>query len=292
MSNNWDQFPASNQNSENNGAFPKKSGLLRDYRLQSQQLPPAQPTQSVQPAPPTPMAPPTGSLSPGQFPPSGPLHPSNYVPPTTSQPGAPQQGYPSQMVPPFPPRSAAFSQQWFANTVQTVRRWTGKMAAMANPGTELWSPQPPQPMVPYRPSGPISNPGLTPRPTSLPWKRSLALRLTMHRRHRRERHVGINPIQIATYVGIALLTLIVILLSSTSAYAYSYYQSQLPKLNGLASQQISQTTRIYDRNGVLLADIYDHGDSNGLGGGRRTPISYDDVPTIMQYAMTSAEDPT
>src|SRR5205807_9614802 len=77
--------------------------------------------------------------------------------------------------------------------------------------------------------------------------------------------------------------------SSGSAYAYKYYQDQLPRLQGLASQRIEQTTRIYDRNGILLFEAY-----NNLkqGGGRRTPVSYIYLPQVLQDAQTAAEDKT
>jgi membrane peptidoglycan carboxypeptidase len=85
-----------------------------------------------------------------------------------------------------------------------------------------------------------------------------------------------------------LLLFLIIIVSSGSAYAYSYYQNQLPHLQGLASQQIPQTTHIYDRNGVLIYDSYDQ----GPGGGRRTPITYEDIPQVMRDAMIAAEDHT
>src|SRR6266487_6359413 len=92
---------------------------------------------------------------------------------------------------------------------------------------------------------------------------------------------------IASGILIALLLLLLISASASSAYAYKYYQDQLPRLQGLANQQISQTSRIYDRNGTLLYEVYDNN-----GGGRRTAVAYKYIPQIMRDAMVAAEDKT
>lgn len=81
--------------------------------------------------------------------------------------------------------------------------------------------------------------------------------------------------------------LLMIIFSSGIASAYSYYRSQLPRLQGLENQQISQTSHIYDRNGVLLYDLYDNN-----AGGRRTYVAYKYIPQIMQQAIVAAEDHT
>ncbi|HET7640939.1 MAG TPA: transglycosylase domain-containing protein, partial [Ktedonobacteraceae bacterium] len=106
-------------------------------------------------------------------------------------------------------------------------------------------------------------------------------------KHRRARWQQNRPRTqaIASGILIALLLLLLIGASSGGAYAYKYYQDQLPQLQSLANQQISQTTRIYDRNGVLLFDAY-------ASSGRRTPVSYDYLPQVLKDAQTSAEDPT
>ena len=62
----------------------------------------------------------------------------------------------------------------------------------------------------------------------------------------------------------------------------------MPRLQGLANQQVEQTTHIYDRNGLLLYDLYD----TRTGGGRRTPVSFKYIPQVLQDAMVAAEDPT
>ncbi len=55
------------------------------------------------------------------------------------------------------------------------------------------------------------------------------------------------------------------------------------------TSRIPQTTRIYDRNINLLYEVYDN---SHIGGGRRTPISYQSLPQVLKDAQTSAEDPT
>ncbi len=110
----------------------------------------------------------------------------------------------------------------------------------------------------------------------------------MRQRRKRWYNSGPNSQKIGQWLLIALLLLLVIITSSGSAYAYGYYQSESAKVQGLANQHISQTTHIEDRNGVALYDVYDQ----GVGGGRRTPVSYQDIPQVMQDAMISAEDHT
>src|SRR2546421_4000205 len=115
--------------------------------------------------------------------------------------------------------------------------------------------------------------------------------VSMMMQHRRTRWQQRHPKarSIASSIVIAFLLLLVMGASSGSAYAYKYYQDQLPRVQGLASQKISQTSRIYDRNGVLLYEAYDN---RHFGGGRRTPVTYTYLPQVLKDAQTSAEDPT
>jgi membrane peptidoglycan carboxypeptidase len=288
MNNNWNQQPpVPDQPAGNNSA---RSGLLRDYRQQQvdQNSPAAQPltqgpyVQSPQPYqespsglpvngpvpqfPPGPVSPPSGNLPRGGLmrAPSGNLPPRPVLPPSGNLP------------PPQP-------QNWFAGQVERVRSWSGKMASVYS---NRYEPAPP-PMTLYRPSAPLPAEA---QPEKRPWKRSHALRLTMQRRHRRRTsklHSGITPMRIWSGIAIAILLVMIIMASSSSAYAFSYYQSQLPQLQSIANQQITQTTRIYDRNMVPLYDAFDVN-----GGGRRTPITYDQVPQIMRDAMVDTEDHT
>ena len=158
-----------------------------------------------------------------------------------------------------------------------MRTWSGKIAAARSVNV------PQDPLVLYHPPTP---PQLYKR--SQPWKRSRAVRISMRMRHRRARWKRTRPNnkKIWSIVAVVFSLLVVISGSGTSASAYAYYQSQLPRLQGLATQVgVDQTTHIYDRNGQLLFDAYD-------SQGRSTPVTYNNVPGVMQDAMVAAEDNT
>jgi membrane peptidoglycan carboxypeptidase len=112
--------------------------------------------------------------------------------------------------------------------------------------------------------------------------------MMIRQRRTRSKHIRPRIQHIWTGILIILSLLIVIVTTSGVTYGYTYYQSQLPRVQQLEHQQISQTTRIYDRNMNLLYDAYDNGDR----GGRRTPVTYDEIPQVMQDAMIAAEDPS
>ncbi|HZO72145.1 MAG TPA: transglycosylase domain-containing protein [Ktedonobacteraceae bacterium] len=237
-----------NNHRAENNGIPHSGNLLRDYNQQHNQQ-----FQQFSPASQGQQMPPRTGLLSSQW-------AQEPVSPPVSQSGG---GLPSQ--------------GWMANTVQMIRGWSGKMAVVA--GHRNQTPPPPEPLVLYHP-GSAEMAEAKPKP----WKRSRSLRLAMQRRHRRE----MRNYSLRNAIIISLLLFLVILVSSGSAYAYGYYQSQLPAMQRIANQQISQTTHIYDRNGILLKDVYD----NGVGGGRRVPVSYKDIPQVMQDAMIAAEDPT
>ena len=88
------------------------------------------------------------------------------------------------------------------------------------------------------------------------------------------------------HVITTFVALIAILLSSGAGAAYAYYQSQLPLLNGIAQHTLSQTTRIYDRTGKLLYELYDPNE------GRRTYVNYQDISPLLVNATIAAEDHT
>src|SRR6266566_2352341 len=249
MSNNyWNQQPENNNGSHTNGS-PRSGSLIRNYSDQTVQAPP--------------------QYSPlmGQIPQGAP--PSQYspMPPVnTSQ----QQEWPSPQAWPTP--------TLFGNAMQTVRRWTGKMTVARGGDVDQ------DPLVLYRPAAPP--PVLAPR--SKPWKRSHSVRVALMMRQRRERLKQSRPTgqRIAIISVTIFALLLVIVLSSGAASGYAYYNSQLPRLQGLANSQIEQSTRIYDRNGKLLYVAYDNKT------GRGTPVSYKYIPGVLQDAMLAAEDHT
>ena len=249
MSNNyWNQQPENNNGSHTNGS-PRSGSLIRNYSDQTVQAPP--------------------QYSPlmGQIPQGAP--PSQYSPvPPVNTPQ--QQEWPSPQAWPTP--------TFFGNAIQTVQRWTGKMTAARGGNVDQ------DPLVLYRPAAPP--PVLAPR--SKPWKRSHSVRVALMMRQRRERLKQSRPTgqRIAIISVTIFALLLVIVLSSGAASGYAYYNSQLPRLQGLANSQIEQSTRIYDRNGKLLYVAYDNKT------GRGTPVSYKYIPGVLQDAMLAAEDHT
>lgn len=119
-------------------------------------------------------------------------------------------------------------------------------------------------------------------------KRSHTLRVAMQMRQRRERwqHMQSAIGHMWSSIFFALWTFCMISSISGLLYGFTFYQSHVQKLQQLDHQAISQTTRIYDRNLALLFEVYD----NREGGGRRTPISYDEIPQAMRDAIVAAED--
>ncbi len=118
-------------------------------------------------------------------------------------------------------------------------------------------------------------------------RRNRVNRMLMLKRRRSSRGSGYLGRRLgiaAIIVGIVLL----VLSSSMSGAAYAYYQTQLPLLNKIADHNLAQTTRIYDRNGAMLAEIYDQRN----GHGRRTYVDYKDISPLLVNATVAAEDRT
>jgi membrane peptidoglycan carboxypeptidase len=111
--------------------------------------------------------------------------------------------------------------------------------------------------------------------------RKLLRHLRITRKYRR---ASSRLLQIVVAVLLVLLTLF----TGSLGAAYAYYQSQLPVLNGIATHSLFQTTRIYDRNGKLLYELY----SNQNNHGRRTYVNYQDIAPVMVQATVAAEDHT
>ena len=73
--------------------------------------------------------------------------------------------------------------------------------------------------------------------------------------------------------------------------AFTYYQSDYLCLMVLLDILSFKTTHIYDRNGKLLYQLYDHGsDTDGNPRGRRTYVNFGDIPTVLVNATVAAED--
>lgn len=176
-----------------------------------------------------------------------------------------------------------------ARPAQMVQRLSNKMAAMRRTG----QPVDPTPMVRYRGPQPPTLPSGKLAPTQpTPWKRSRVQRITQLKKRRRERFMRNGPgsRRVRTVILASIAALLLISIGSTAGYAYNFYSSELPQVQNLANAQIPQSTHIYDRHGTLLYTLYAKS-TYGLGG-RSTPVSYNELPGVLQDAQIAAEDPT
>ncbi|HEY5003357.1 MAG TPA: transglycosylase domain-containing protein [Ktedonobacteraceae bacterium] len=85
-------------------------------------------------------------------------------------------------------------------------------------------------------------------------------------------------------VLVILAVIDVSLILSLSLF-YVYYRQQLPKVDQYMHETVPQDTRIYDRNTLLL---YDQQSMSG----RRIPVTFVEIPRVMQDAMVAIEDKT
>jgi len=145
---------------------------------------------------------------------------------------------------------------------------------------------------------------LAPHPSARPEKEALsttsgkleAQNLTQRRTHinhfllmkRRQKRFQQSMKASARPLALFIVFLIVLLslISSSVGGAYAYYQAQLPLINGLANHSLFQSTRIYDRKGRLLYELYDP------QYGRRTYVNYNDISPLLINATVAAEDHT
>jgi membrane peptidoglycan carboxypeptidase len=107
-------------------------------------------------------------------------------------------------------------------------------------------------------------------------------------RKRRQARVSKDMVPRIVAVSVIIAALLTLLVSGSAGAGYAYYQTQLPLLNGIAQHSLFQTTRIYDRNGILLYELYDHQQNKG----RRTYVNYDDISPFLVNATIAAEDRT
>ncbi|WP_069803564.1 transglycosylase domain-containing protein [Thermogemmatispora onikobensis] len=120
-----------------------------------------------------------------------------------------------------------------------------------------------------------------------PLRRWRTNRILLRKRWRRRFYPHRTPrwalmLLVAALLGLALF-------SSSAGAVYAYYESQLPLLRNIANNNaLFQTTRIYDRNGNLLYELFDHSADRG----RRTYVSYTDISPLLINATVAAEDHT
>lgn len=126
------------------------------------------------------------------------------------------------------------------------------------------------------------------RPVS--WRRSRVQRVTYLRKKRLERWQGPGRSRLSSVLLVVLAAFLLIVLTSAGSYGSTFYQSELPQVEHLANLQTPQSTRIYDRHGVLLDTLYQN--TRWGEGGRSIPVSYRYLPGVLQDAQIAAEDPT
>jgi penicillin-binding protein 1C len=85
----------------------------------------------------------------------------------------------------------------------------------------------------------------------------------------------IEALQIA---GIVVVSLLIMLFA-----AVLYYSTTIPSIQEISSQQISQSTKIYDRTGTVL--LYDVN-----SGEKRTVVPFDQIPQSLKDATIAIED--
>ena len=107
----------------------------------------------------------------------------------------------------------------------------------------------------------------------------------MKRRHERFNRSESSAPRLVVVMTV-LFAVLVSLLSSGVGGAFAYYQAQLPLLDGMANHTLFQSTRIYDRKGHLLYELYDP------RYGRRTYVNYNDISPLLVDATVAAEDHT
>ncbi len=129
---------------------------------------------------------------------------------------------------------------------------------------------------------------VAPPDNELALRRVRVNRIMMRRRYISRTHTKGNLAPRLMIAATILFVLLAMLVSGGTGSAYAYYQSQLPLLNGIAQHSLFQTSRIYDRNGKLLYELYDHQQDRG----RRTYVNYSDISPLLVNATIAAEDHT
>jgi len=117
-------------------------------------------------------------------------------------------------------------------------------------------------------SSPSEPENSAPTPRRINWRK---IRATLYR-----------ALTIIVVVGILLMCV----LSVGGVVVYTYIAQTLPAPESLASYTQAQSTKILDRNGELLFEIFDP------NAGRRTVVPNDKIPLVLKQATIATEDPT
>ncbi len=85
-------------------------------------------------------------------------------------------------------------------------------------------------------------------------------------------------------VLLGLILFVTLSVGAVTGGVYTYLTSDLPDIEDLFDFPVSESSKIYDRNGVLLYTI------NNPTEGQRTILSFDEIPSVMKLAIIAAED--
>src|SRR3989304_2357153 len=102
-------------------------------------------------------------------------------------------------------------------------------------------------------------------------------RLLYKRRWKRKKIKLLNAAITAGFVLFILYRL-------STALVFGYFAREIPSPDRLTNRNVEQSTKIYDRSGVLLYNV--HGDQN------RTLVTLDKVPVYLKDATIAIEDKT
>lgn len=95
--------------------------------------------------------------------------------------------------------------------------------------------------------------------------------------------LGMHALTVAGIVGIGTLCLLLV----ASIGVYTYFVSTLPSPDRLEGRSEAQSTKIMDRNGELLYEVFD-----ANSGGRRTVVPITEIPAVLKAATIATEDPS
>lgn len=179
---------------------------------------------------------------------SNPQRGREYMPPSSVY-HPPSSMPPASSVPPPPPKAPR-------GFMRTLRR--GQPPANVPP--------PPSRLAPNRPYRGAAGRPPPPAPSSSLGCAGLVTRLLIF---------GLLGFVIFGCVGLVI-----------AAGGYFYIANDLPSAERLSTIQSDQSTRIFDRNGKLLYEIFD------ANSGRHTIVPPEKIPTVLKQATLATEDPT
>ncbi|MBI2865243.1 MAG: transglycosylase domain-containing protein [Chloroflexi bacterium] len=113
------------------------------------------------------------------------------------------------------------------------------------------------------------------------------MRVMVRRRRRRRSSRSHHSIRLPLIIFSTLVALIIVVIVAaigTAAAVYGYYSKDLVDPGAMANRQISRSTKIFDRKGEILYEVFDR----DLG--RRTTVRLADVPAYVKQATIATED--